>query len=83
MVYDGTASGFNDLVWVPKFGLPSVKKLICGTFPNSWMVYLDIGEFFEVYVGLGCSKIYGCRRDQSFSGRYFYESGFFFIGTGV
>ena len=31
MVYDETASGFNDQVWVPKFGLPSVKTLLCGT----------------------------------------------------
>ena len=46
MVYDGTTSGFNDLVWVPKFGFTSVKKLICGTMPTSWMVDLDIGEMF-------------------------------------
>ena len=26
MVYDGTASGFNDSVWVPSFGLPTVEK---------------------------------------------------------
>ena len=46
MVYDGTTSGFNELVWVPKFGFTSVKKLICGTMPTSWMVDLDIGEMF-------------------------------------
>ena len=44
--YDGTASGFNNLVWVTNFLLPSVKTLICGTSPNSWMVDLDIGEMF-------------------------------------
>ena len=44
MVYDGTNSGFNDLAWVPNPGLPSVKALLCGIFPTSWMVDLDIGE---------------------------------------
>ena len=43
MVYDGTASGLNDLVWVPNFGLPSVKTLFFGTLPTLWMVDLDIG----------------------------------------
>ena len=28
MVYDGTASGFNDSVWVPSFGLPTVETLL-------------------------------------------------------
>lgn len=46
MVYDGTASGFNDSVWVPNFGLPTVDTLLRGTGPNTWMVDLDIGEMF-------------------------------------
>ena len=44
MFYYGTASGFNDLVWVPNFGLPSVKTRLCVNSPNSYMVDLDIGE---------------------------------------
>ena len=31
MVYYGMSSGPNDLVWVPKFVLPSVNTLIRGT----------------------------------------------------
>ena len=46
MIYGGTASGSNDLVWVTNFGLTSVKILLCGTLPTLWMVYLDIGEMF-------------------------------------
>lgn len=46
MVYDGTASGFNDSVWVPNFGLPTVDTLLRGTSPASWMVDLDIGDMF-------------------------------------
>ena len=42
MVHDVTASGFNELVWVPSFGLTSVKTLLCDNFPTSWMVDLDI-----------------------------------------
>ena len=46
MVYDETASGFNNLVWVLNFGLPSVKTLLCATLPTSWMVDLYIEEVF-------------------------------------
>ena len=46
MVYYGTASGFNDLVLVPNFGLPSVKTLLHGTLSTSWIVDLDIGDIF-------------------------------------
>jgi hypothetical protein len=46
MVYDGTASGFNEGVWVPSFGLPTVETLLRGTGPGTWMVDLDIGEMF-------------------------------------
>ena len=43
MVYDGTGSGFNELVWVPIFLLPSVNTLLRDTSQMSCMVDLDIG----------------------------------------
>ena len=46
IVYDGTDSGFNDMVWIPSFGLPTINTLLRGTSPTSWMVDLDIGEMF-------------------------------------
>ena len=46
LVYDGTASGFNDAVWTPNFGLPTIDSLIRATDGNTWMVDLDIGEMF-------------------------------------
>ena len=46
MVYDGTASGFNSMVWVPNFGLPTINTLLRSTSPSTWMVDLDIGEQF-------------------------------------
>ena len=67
MVYDGKYSGFNDLVWVPTFPLPTVETLLRGTTPNTWMVDLEIGEQFldfmldsdaSKYVGIDLSNIY-------------------------
>ena len=46
MVYDGTDSGFNSLVWVQSFGLPTIQTLLRGTSPTTWMVDLDIAEQF-------------------------------------
>ena len=46
MVYDGTASGFNESVFVPTFGLPTIETLLRGTGLNTWMVDLDIGDMF-------------------------------------
>ena len=46
MVYDGTASGFNESVYIPNFGLPTIETLLRGTSPESWMVDLDIGDMF-------------------------------------
>ena len=28
MVYDGTSSGFNDFVWAPSFGLPTIDSML-------------------------------------------------------
>ena len=66
MVYDGTACGFNDAVWVPNFGLPTINTLLRGTGPNTWMVDLDIGDMFlnfmlhflaRTYVGIDITKL--------------------------
>lgn len=46
MVYNGTASTFNSIIWVPSFGLPNVQTLLRATTPTSWMVDLDIGDMF-------------------------------------
>ena len=57
MVYYGVSSGFNDLVWVNNFGLPSGKTLIFVTLPTSWVVDLDIGEMvLNVMLDLDANK---------------------------
>ena len=67
MVYDGTASGFNDSVWIENFGLPTIETLIRGTSPDTWMVDLDIGDMFlnfmlheeaQQYVGIDVTLLF-------------------------
>jgi hypothetical protein len=46
MVYDASKSGLNDIVWVPRFPLPTIathlRAVECGTY----MADLDVGEMF-------------------------------------
>ena len=46
MVYDATANGLNDAVWVPSFWLLTVESLVRAMDVNSWMMDRDIGEMF-------------------------------------
>ena len=46
MVYEGTTSKFNEAVWVPTFGLPTIATLLRGTASGTWMVDLDISDMF-------------------------------------
>lgn len=46
MVYDGTASGLNDSIWVPSFGVPTIRTHLRMIGPSSWMADLDVGEMF-------------------------------------
>ena len=67
MVYDGTASSFNDMVWIPSFGLPTVQSLLRANTPSTWMVDLDTSEQFLnfclhpeaiQYVGIDLSPVF-------------------------
>lgn len=46
MVYNGTASGLNDVLWAPNFGLPTVDSAARATNVETWMGDLDLGEMF-------------------------------------
>jgi hypothetical protein len=50
MVYNGTSSGLNDVLWVPSFPLPTVDSLLRAVHPNTWMADTDIGEMFLNFV---------------------------------
>jgi hypothetical protein len=46
LVYNGTSSGLNDVLWVPSFPLPTVNGLLRCVHPGSWMADTDLGEMF-------------------------------------
>jgi hypothetical protein len=50
MVYDGTKSGLNDILWAPWFPLPTVESLLRSVEPGTWMADNDVGEMFLNFV---------------------------------
>jgi hypothetical protein len=50
MVYNGTSSGLNDVLWVPSFPLPTVDTLLRSVHPGTWMADTDLGEMFLNFV---------------------------------
>lgn len=50
MVYDGTASGLNDRIWVPSFPLPTAETHLRALEPGYFMADVDIGEMFLNFV---------------------------------
>ena len=50
MVYDGTISGFNDSLEVPKFGRPTLRSHLRAMEPGYFMVDADVGECFLNFI---------------------------------
>jgi hypothetical protein len=50
LVYNGTSSGLNDILWVLSFPMPTGETLLCSVFPHSWMDDTDLGEFFLNFI---------------------------------
>jgi hypothetical protein len=50
MVYDGTASGLNDAIWVPQFSLPTAATHLRALDAGYQMADVDIGEMFLNFV---------------------------------
>jgi hypothetical protein len=50
MVYDGTKSGLNKVIWVPRFPLPTVETLLRAVESGTFMSEMDIGEMFLNFV---------------------------------
>lgn len=46
MVYDGTKSGFNQVVWAPWFPLPTTEQHLCVAKVGCYMADIDVGEMF-------------------------------------
>jgi hypothetical protein len=50
MVYDGTASGLNDAIWVPRFPLPTVDTHLRSVVESTYMGDMDVGEMFVNFI---------------------------------
>jgi hypothetical protein len=50
MVYDGTKSGLNEMLWAPWFPLPTVDSLLCSVESGTWMADNDVGEMFLNFI---------------------------------
>jgi hypothetical protein len=46
LVFDGTKSGWNDVLWAPSFTLPSLSSLLYTLEPGTWMADIDVAEMF-------------------------------------
>lgn len=46
MVYDGTKSGLNDVMWVPRFGLPTIDTHLRSIEEGTFLADVDVGDCF-------------------------------------
>jgi len=49
LVFDGTKSRLNSVLWAPSFHLPTVESLLPSLTPGAWQGDIDIGEMFYNY----------------------------------
>jgi hypothetical protein len=50
MVYDGTVSGLNESIWVPRFVLPTIETHLRGVDEHTFMSDVDVGDCFLNFV---------------------------------
>jgi hypothetical protein len=50
LVYDGSVSGINLTIWVPRFFLPTVRTHLRAVDANTFMADVDIGEMFLKFI---------------------------------
>jgi hypothetical protein len=50
MVYDGTVSGLNESIWVPRFVLPTIETHLWGVDEHTFMSNVDVGDCFLNFV---------------------------------
>lgn len=49
-VYDGSVSGLNDCIWVPRFVLPTIQSHLRQVEAGTYMCDLDVGEMFLNFI---------------------------------
>jgi hypothetical protein len=50
MVYDGSVSGLNDAMWVPRFVLPTLKTRLQAVEEQTYMADVDVGGMFLNFI---------------------------------
>jgi hypothetical protein len=50
LVYDGSVSGLNLSIWVPRFFLPTLRTHLRGVEEGTYMADVDIGEMFLNFI---------------------------------
>ena len=50
LVYNGSSSSLNGVLWVPSFPMATGDTLLRAVFPHTWMDDTDLGEFFLNFV---------------------------------
>ena len=45
-VYDGSVSGLNESIWMPRFALPTISSRLRQVEAGTFMCKLDAGEMF-------------------------------------
>lgn len=58
MVYDGTKSGLNNVLWAPWFPLPTIEQHNRVATVGCYMADIDIGEMFLNFVMHECIRVY-------------------------
>jgi hypothetical protein len=49
-VYDGSVSGLNDCIWMPRFVLPTIQSHLRQVEAGTFMCDLDVGEMFLNFI---------------------------------
>jgi hypothetical protein len=49
-VYDGSISGLNDCIWMPRFVLPAIQTHLRQVEAGTFMCDLDVGEMFLNFI---------------------------------
>ena len=49
-VYDGSDSGLNESIWMPRFALPMIQTHVRQVKAGTYMCDLDVGEMFLNFI---------------------------------
>ena len=50
LVYDGSVSGLNDAIWMPRFALPTLNTHLRSVEAGTFLADIDVGEMFLNFI---------------------------------